>query len=179
MENYKANRAGLKNLNDKGLDELDPLMYCFPPGEPRSMVMPYPFEIVQRPGAVYVLFEYGSEIRKIRTDGRKHPENLDATWMGDSVGTWQGDTLVVDTVGIRPETWIDPTGVPHSDALHVVERFRRPTPDRLEVEFMIDDSKAFVRPWGGKRVYELGRDELSHSFICEDKLQMPVSKPAH
>jgi hypothetical protein len=104
MAQYKANRAGLTSLSEKGLDELDPLTYCFPPGAPRSMIMPYPFEIAQRPGIVYIIFGFGSGIRRIYTDGRKHPDDLPPTWMGHSVGTWQGDTLVVDTVGLRPET---------------------------------------------------------------------------
>ena len=179
MDKYRANRAGLTDLNDKGLDELDPNTYCYPPGGPRSMVMPYPFEIVQRPGVVYVLFEYDSGVRRIYTDGRKHPAEVEPTWMGHSVGTWQGDTLVVDTVALRPETWLDPLGTPHSDALHMVERFRRSSPTTLEVEFLFDDPKTFTKPWGGKRMYQRTDDEISEYFVCEENLQMgkPRAEP--
>jgi hypothetical protein len=172
MKKYEANRAGLSGLGDKGLDEMDPNTYCYPPGAPRSMVMPYPFEIVQRPGTVYILFEYNSGVRRIYTDGRKHPDDVQPTWMGHSVGTWQGDTLVVDTVGLRPETWLDPLGTPHSDALHMVERFRRTSPTTLEVEFRFDDPKTFTKPWGGKRVYQRTDADMSEYFICEEDLQM-------
>jgi hypothetical protein len=175
MKVYEANRAGLTSLNDKGIDELDPLTYCFPPGAVRSMIMPYSFEIAERPGVVYILFEFGSGIRRIYTDGRKHPDDLTPTWMGHSIGTWQGDTLVVDTVGLRPETWIDPTGVPHSDALHMVERFRRTKPDTLEVQFTFDDAKAFTHSWGGTRVYHPDQSDPSDYFVCEENLQ--VGKP--
>jgi hypothetical protein len=152
MRKYKANRAGLTSLNEKGLDELDPNTYCYPPGAPRSMVMPYPFEIVQRADVVYLLFEYNSGIRRIYMDGRNHTADVEPTWMGHSVGTWQGDTLVVDTVALRPETWLDPLGTPRSDALHMVERFRRPNPDTLEVEFLFDDPKAFTKPWAAREL---------------------------
>jgi hypothetical protein len=179
MAQYKSNRAGLSDLTEKGLDEFDPLTYCFPPGAARSMIMPYAFEIAQRPGIIYIIFEFGSGIRRIYTDGRKHPDDLSPSWMGHSVGTWQGDTLVVDTVGLRPETWIDPTGVPHSDALHMVERFRRSGKDTLEVQFSFDDPKAFTRPWGGTRLYHPDHSEVSDYFVCEENLQMGKPPAPH
>ena len=179
MEKYQANRAGLANLNDKGLDDLDPNTYCYPPGAPRSMVMPYAFEIVQRPDIVYLLFEYNSGVRRIYLDGRKHPADVEPTWMGHSTGAWQGDTLVVDTVALRPETWLDPLGTPHSDALHIVERFRRPSPDTLEVEFQFDDPKTFTKQWGGKRTYQLANTEISEYIVCEEQLQMGKSRELH
>lgn len=180
MTQYKTNRKGLTSLEDKGLDELDPLTYCFPPGEPRSMIMPYPFEVVQRPNIVYILFQFGSGIRRIYTDGRKHPKDVLPSWMGDSVGTWEGNTLVVDTVGLKPETWMDPTGVPHSDALHVVERFRRPKNDALEVEFSFDDPKTFTRTWAGTKIYHLAAPDtdLSAYFVCEENLHMGKANEA-
>ena len=175
LAQYKSNRAGLSDRSEKGLDELDPLTYCFPPGASRSMIMPYPFEIAQRLGIIYIIFSFGSGIRRIYTDGRKHPDDLSPSWMGHSVGTWRGDTLVVDTVGLRPETWIDPTGVPHSDALHMVERFRRPAKDTLEVQFSFDDPKAFTRAWGGTRQYHPDTSDLADYFVCEENLQ--IGKP--
>jgi len=76
------------------------------------MVMPYPFEIVQRPDTVYILFEYNSGVRRIYTDGRKHPDDVVPTWMGHSTGNWQGNTLVVDTMALRPETGLIPSNTP-------------------------------------------------------------------
>jgi hypothetical protein len=172
LKAYKANRSGVTSLNEKGLDELDPNTFCYPPGVPRSMVMPYPFEIVQRPGIVYILFAYNSGIRRIHTDGRKHPSDPDPTWMGHSIGTWQGNTFIVDTVGLRPETWLDPLGTPHSDALHMVERFRRTGPTKLEVEFQFDDPKTFTKPWGGSKVYEKSDTEMMEYYVCEENLQL-------
>jgi hypothetical protein len=177
MEKYKTNRAGLTSLDEKGLDALDPITYCFPPGEPRSMIMPYPFEIVQKKATVFILFQFGSGIRRIYADGRKHPADVTPSWMGDSVGTWQDDILVVDTVGLKPELWIDPTGAPHSDVLHIVERFRRTNHNTLEVQFSFDDPKAFTRKWGGTRLYQLmnADTDMSAYFVCEENLQ--VGKP--
>ena len=179
LEKFRANRAGLTKFSDKGLDELDPSTYCFPPGAPRSMVMPYAFEVVQRADIVYLLFEYNSGVRRVYLDGRKHPAMPEPTWMGHSIGAWQGDTLVVDTVGLRPETWLDPLGTPHSDALHMVERFRRPSRDTLEVEFLFDDPKTFTKSWGGKKTYHLETEDISEYMVCEDQLQMGKTNQAH
>src|ERR1051326_3634842 len=91
--------------------------------------------------------------------------------MGYSVGKWQGDKLGVDPVGINEKTWLDSAGTPHSDALHVVERFRRVSQDTLEVEFLFDDPKAFTKPWSAKKVYKLDPDtEFEEHLACEDLL---------
>lgn len=154
---------------------MDPNTYCFPPGATRSMLMPYPFEIVVHPDQVYILFEYGSGIRRIYTDGRARlqggPENPLPTWMGYSTGKWDGDTLVVETDSLRAETWLDRIGTPHSDALHMAERFRRRNISSLEVEFRFEDSKAFTRPWGGKKLYE-PHFEITEYVLCEEHLKM-------
>ncbi len=111
-------------------------------------------------------------------DGREHPENWPFGWMGHSIGRWDGDTLVVDTVGLNDRTWLDRAGTPHSDQLHVVERFRRVNPDTLEIEFLFDDPKAFTKPWGAKIVYRPDQEILEH-VICEEHLQMDKYREAH
>lgn len=169
MEIRKQNRAGVTDLNGKGLDERDPVWYCFPPGATRIMIQPFPFEIVQTPNVVYILFEYDHSIRRIYTDGREHPEGYPFGWMGHSIGRWDGDTLVVDTVGFNDRTWLDRAGTPHSDALHVVERFRRVVGDTLEIEFLFDDPKAFTKSWGGKTVYR--------STSMHDRADLPTEQP--
>jgi len=92
--------------------------------------------------------------------------------MGHSVGHWDGDTLVVDTVAIDEVTWIDDAGTPHSEALHVVERFRRVDHNTLEIEFRFEDPKAFTKPWTAKKVYKLTPDwQYIPGFACEDRFK--------
>ncbi|HEY2170194.1 MAG TPA: hypothetical protein VGJ30_11260, partial [Candidatus Angelobacter sp.] len=101
------------------------VVLCIPPGVPRVWTEPYPFEIITLPQRVLIVYEYQHLIRQIYTDGRDHPKDLTPTYMGNSVGKWEGNTLVVDTIGFNDKTWIDGTKHPHSDALHVVERIQR------------------------------------------------------
>jgi hypothetical protein len=131
----------------------DPVYKCFPPGTPRIYFHPFPVEIIQTPGRVLMVFEYDHTVRQIVTDGSGHRDDLPASWMGDSIGRWEGDTLVVETVNFNDQTWIDRQGVPHSDQLKVIERIRRPTPTTLEVDITIEDPVAFTRPWKGQRFY--------------------------
>ena len=141
------------------LDANDPTVNCQPPGVPSILIIPTPFEIVQMPDQILELFEYDHSIRRIHTDGRQHPKDLNETeifqWMGHSIGSWEGDALVVDTVGFNDKTWLDRLGRPHSDALHVVERLRRATKDTLEDDLIVDDPKAYLKPWMGHLVFKL------------------------
>jgi hypothetical protein len=120
---------------------------CVPPGTPRIFLNPTPLQVVQMPGEVLMLFEYDSLRRQIFTDGRPHDTALGPSWMGDSIGHWEGSTLVVDTVNFNDKTWIDRVGHPHSDALHVVERIRRSNHDHLLIDITIEDPKAYTKPW--------------------------------
>jgi hypothetical protein len=141
---------------------------CLPPGVPRIYIQPFLFEIIQTPGRVIELFEFDHHMRQIFTDRRQHPKDPDLTWMGDSIGWNEGDTLVVDTIGLNDKTWIDRGGLPHSDQLHVVERIRRPTHDALEVTITIDDPKAYTRTWSGHRTYKLEPTWNIKEFVCAD-----------
>jgi hypothetical protein len=151
-------------------DSQDPILSCFPPGVPRIMLLPFPMRIVQIPGEVIMIFEYDHFIRQIYTDRREHPKNLDLTWMGDSIGSWEEDTLVVDTVGLNDKTWLDQVGHPHSDALHVVERIRRVDHNTLEDDITIDDAKAYTRPWTGQQVFTLKPRWNITEYVCEDNV---------
>jgi hypothetical protein len=147
----------------------DPLNKCFPPGVPRVyLIRGEPVEILQTPGRVVMLFEYDHFVREIYTDGRQHPKDLPPTWMGDAIGKWDGDTLVVDTVGFNDKTWLDNDGHPHSEDLHVVERIRRVSHDTLTIDTTIDDPKAYTKPWGGHAIYELKPDWNLGEMVCED-----------
>jgi hypothetical protein len=131
----------------------DPILNCLPPGVPRIMLIPFPVQIVQSPGEVIMLFEYDHYIRHVYLDRRSHAKELDVSWMGDSIGWWEGDTLVIDTAGLNDRTWLDQVGHPHSDALHVIERLRRTDRDTLQDDLTIDDPKAYKKPWIGRQVF--------------------------
>jgi len=119
---------------------------CTPAGFPRVLLHPFPLQIVQTHGEVIVLFEYDSLRHQIFTDGRAHDTTLGPLWMGDSVGHWEGDTLVADTVNFNDKTWLDRMGHPHSEALHVVERLKRVDHDHLVDDITFEDSKAYSNP---------------------------------
>jgi len=141
---------------------------CLPPGVPRIYIQPFLVEIVQTPGRVVELFEFDHHMRQIFTDGRQHPKDPDLTWMGDSIGWYEGDTLVVDTIGLNDKTWIDRGGLPHSDQLHVIERIRRPSSDALEINITIDDPKSYTKTWSGNRNFKLRPTWNIKEFICAD-----------
>lgn len=169
-ETFKAVREGTDGPGDKGRDDLDPLVTsCAPPGPTRIFAFPRPFEIVHIPGRVLLLFEWDHWVRQVWTDGRGHPQDPDPSWMGHSIGRWDGDTLVVDTVGLNDKTWIDSIGYPHSDALHLIERYRRLNRDELQVNITIDDPKAYTKPWTANVVFTLRPDwEISETVSCEN-----------
>lgn len=128
----------------------DPQAHCHLPGVPRAVYTPFPWEVVQKPGLVVFLYEYPHGIRIIHTDGsHQHPTGRDVlnTWMGDSVGHWEGDTLVVDVNGFNDETWLDMSGNFHSDQLHVVERYTMVNSTLINYEATLDDPKVYTRPW--------------------------------
>ena len=150
----------------------DPTTKCFPPGVPRiyEMRVGAPVEIMQIPGRVVMFFQYDHFVRQIFTDGRQHPQDLDPSWMGDSIGRWEGDTLVVDTVGFNDKTWLDGEGHPHSDALHLIERIRRVSHDALTIDFTIDDPKAYTKPWVARNNFELKPGWNIGEVVCVDDL---------
>lgn len=129
---------------------------CLPRGVPAMMLArDEPWKIVQTPGVVIILFRESLHYRQIFTDGRPFPDDAAPTWMGYSVGRWEGDTLVAETIGLTDETWLDDGGHPHSDALHVIERFRRPTLGTMQIDLTIDDPKAYTKTWNVTVPFEL------------------------
>jgi len=130
-------------------DEIDdPLTQCLPIGPARGIqagIMP--FQIVQTPSVFAILFENQHTFRIINTDGRSHPKDADPTWFGDSIGKWEGDTLVVDTIGLNERTWLDTAGHEHSDQLHLTERFQKIDENSIKWTVTFEDSKFFTEPW--------------------------------
>jgi hypothetical protein len=143
---YQPWAAAKKKENYENWLSRDPEVKCYLPGIPRATYMPYPFQIVQtHNNDILMAYEYASASRVIKM-GKTEPPPVD-TWMGQSTGRWEGDTLVVDTIGFNDQTWFDRAGDFHSEALHVTERFTRKSPDVLDYEVTIEDPKVFTRPW--------------------------------
>jgi hypothetical protein len=148
--------------------KFDYTAHCLPAGLTRQMNTPMPLEIFQMPKRVAILFEAWNTFVIIPTDGRGHPKNPDPTWMGNSVGHWDGDTLVVDSIGFNDKTRLDTIGHPHSDQLHVIQRFSRADATHIAYEVTVDDPKAYTKPWTNKRVFTLKPAWELMEYSCEE-----------
>ena len=120
---------------------------CEPSGPPQVLVLPNPWEIVQIPGRVLMFFEEQHIWREIWTDGRALPKDPDPSWLGYSVGHWDGDTFVVETLGFNDKEWVDLYGNPRTSTTHLTERYRRLNHDTLEQQIIIDDPRVYTKPW--------------------------------
>jgi hypothetical protein len=148
----------------------DPLNLCMPPGVPRINTLG-PFKMVQTLGLVIVLYETtaNSAFRQIFTDGRPLPKDPQPTWLGYSVGTWEGNVLKVDTIGFNDRGWIDTgMGHPQTEALHVTERFQRTNFGNMEIAMTIDDPKAYTKPWTANMKVQLQPDTELLETVCEN-----------
>ena len=146
----------------------DPNLACLPLGLPRFMIsVPYPMEIFQVPTRVIILQEGPQTLRQIHMN-RQHPKDLDPTYSGDSTGKWEGETLVVDTIGFNDKTWLDGSGLPHSEAMHLVERIRRTGHDTLVDDIRVEDPMAYTKPLTVHEVYKLKPDWEIHEYVCEE-----------
>jgi hypothetical protein len=135
-----------RNFENRAKD--DPRLKCWVLGVPRGVYYPAPFQIFQRDDDVTLVHQFGHQVRTIATNGSGHPEETQQEfWLGDSRGTWDGDTLVVDVVDFNPETWLDRAGNFHSEQLHVVERWRFVDPDTIDYSATLEDPKVYSRPW--------------------------------
>jgi hypothetical protein len=135
----------LEYYKRRGID--DPNALCLPPGPTRAATQGlFPIQFVQAPSQVVILYEYMNVFRTIPLNA-KHPDDVTPTYMGDSVGHWEGDTLVVDVIGFNDRTWLQGTGTFHTEALHVTERFTRIDKDQINYEATLEDSNVFTRPW--------------------------------
>jgi hypothetical protein len=142
---YQPWAAAKKKENARNWLTADPEIKCYLPGVPRATYMPFPFQIVQTPKHILVVYEFAGATRTIYMDSQA--ESPADTWMGWSRGRWEGETLVVDVLSFNDQTWFDRAGNFHSEALHVVERYTAITPDALRYEAIIEDPKVFTRPW--------------------------------
>ena len=172
-EEYAYNRD--PKQPGRGRIELDPRgAHCFPPSVNFLMTYSDPFEIVYAPGRILFLYEYDHWIRHIWM-GQEHPKELDLTWMGHSVGKWDGDTLVIDSTGMYAKSWWTNEGHIFTSAMHMVERIRRIDPSTLEFSVTFEDSGAYTRPWTEVRHYESRQDwNLLEKVWCDWRYQKGI-----
>lgn len=153
---------------NRGTPEADASTQCFPHGMPRLMESPYPIEIVQTPGRITFLHEVAHNVRRIYLDS-PHPANLHPTFLGDSRGHWDGDTLVVDTIGMNDRTFIDDEGSSHSTQEHTTERFRKINGGaQLEMIMTVDDPVTLEHPYSYRRVFDWRPDVRPQEYVCEE-----------
>ncbi len=151
-------------LDRRGID--DPMARCLLSGVPRISARPLPFEIVQLPDRVIILYEVHHAFRIIPTDGRPHPEDMEPSYLGDSVGRWDGDTLVVDVVGFNDKSWLAGVGTVHSEKLRVTERYTRDSVDTIRYDVTMEDPEVFTRLWETHEIFRLRPDERIREYEC-------------
>jgi hypothetical protein len=153
-----------------------PQVRCMPHGVPDAMLVPgIPFKMIQTPNELVVLYEEFNVYRQIFTDGRTLPKDPNPAWYGYSVGKWEGDTFVVEAAGFKdPGTWLDNGGYPHTDALHLTERFRRPNFGTMQLDVAIDDPKAYSKPWKSATMhFKVLPDTELLEHLCENEKDAP------
>jgi len=156
-----------KNVDTKD----DPTARCLPVGPSRAFTAPFPFQLVQGPNMIAFLFEYQTIYRMVYMDGRRHPEDIMEypEFMGHSVGHWEGAALVVDTIGISEQSWLDTAGHEHSAKLHLVERIERVDNDHLKYTVTFDDPVFFSEPWSITRTFTRGKpSDRIMTYSCEE-----------
>jgi len=141
---------------------------CLPRGITNAGAL-FPYKLVQTPSLLVMLFEDDiPSHRQVFLDGRGHPKDPNPMWMGHSIGHWEGDTLVIDSVGFDGRSWLDNVGHPHTEKMRVIERFRRPDLGHLEIELTIDDPGAYAKPWKITRASELDADDDIGEYVCTE-----------
>jgi hypothetical protein len=150
------------------LSKDDPVGHCNLSGVPQADVIPYPYKILQNPTQITFLYEAIRTFREVFIDGRPFPEDMQPSWLGYSVGHFEGDTLVIETRGQNDKTWIDTGGHPHSEQLRVTEKLRRVNFGRIELEVTIDDPGAYAKPWTVRYPLVLMPDTELIEYVCTE-----------
>jgi hypothetical protein len=148
----------------------DRVYKCSPPGMPYIYLQLFPMQIVQTATEIIEFFEYDHTVRHIYMGGRKHPAGLKPSYNGHSVGHWEDDTLVVDTIGLNGKTWLDRLGRPEGTRMHIVERIRRQDNETLQVDFIFDDAENYLMPWTAQIRFQRHSDWDILEHVCEDNL---------
>jgi hypothetical protein len=159
--------AAKKRAFDANPPEDSEAANCLPPGMPGIMGQPYPMEFLLTPGQVTIIIEAYTQVRHIYTDGRPLPQDPDLTFHGTSVGQWEGDTLVVDTVGFSPLTQLD-RGIPHGGKMRIRERFRLSDPDTMSIETTVADPDVLAAPFTSTRMLKRHRNWTIAEYVCQE-----------
>ncbi|MGA9883966.1 MAG: hypothetical protein WBQ34_09635 [Candidatus Acidiferrales bacterium] len=164
------------NLADEAKDAPPPSesANCLPPGMPTIMFQPYDVEFLFTPGRVTIIQEAYMQVRRVFTDGRGHPANLDPTFNGNSIGHWEGDTLVIDTVGLGHRTPLGYHELMHGPRLHLVERIHLTSPDKMEDDMTLIDPDVLAKPWHEAHTFTRHRDWDQIEYICEENNRNPI-----
>ncbi|MBV8841794.1 MAG: hypothetical protein JO307_03185 [Bryobacterales bacterium] len=161
-----AAKKVLESFNNRAID--DPDARCLPAGIPRLYSLGlFPLQIVQTPKQVIILYEFTNVFRVIPVNV-KHPDDLEPSYMGDSVGHWEGDTLVVDVTGFNDKTWLLGAGTLHSEALHIVERYTRVDKDRINYEAVMEDPNVLTKPWSYRSTLMLREGTRIREYTCQE-----------
>jgi len=171
---YAARYQALQDKVKQGIPIYIPATQCLPTGMPYMLYTLYPMQVMMTPGLVTMISEYGGWFRNIYTDGRPFPGDTPPTYAGYSIGHWDGDTLVVKTIGLRADTTIDANGLPHSDALTLTERYRETSPGLMQVSVTMDDPKAFVKPYTRVTQWRRQPDWVLNEYVCLENNRNPV-----
>ncbi|RPH63727.1 MAG: hypothetical protein EHM89_03310 [Acidobacteria bacterium] len=161
-----AAKKVLEVFNRRGID--DPTGMCLPPGMPRAAIVGlFHMQIIHKPQEVEILYEYMNVFRVIPINA-KHPDDLVPTYMGDSVGRWEGDTLVVDVVGFNDKTWLTGTGTFHSEGLHITERYTRIDKDQINYDVTMEDPAVLTKPWTIRSTMMLREGTRLQEYVCAE-----------
>ena len=161
-----AEKVYQERIETNGKDH--PGVRCWPSGIPEKLNIPDGLKVIQTPDVMIFLHESRTIYRQVFTDGRPLPKDPQPAWMGYSVGRWEGDTFIVDTIGQNGKTWLDMRGLPGTEALKVTERYTRPTLGHIDIDVTIDDPKAYTKPWSVKLSWSLQPDIELIESICEE-----------
>ncbi len=161
-----AAKKVLESFNNRAID--DPAAFCLPPGVPRTTsVGLFPMQIIQTPQQVVILYEYMNVFRVIPVNA-KHPDDIDSSYMGDSVAHWEGDRLVVDVIGFNDRTWLIGAGTFHTEALHVTERFTRVDKDQVNYDVTMEDPNVLTKPWDFHSTLMLREGTRLREYPCAE-----------
>jgi hypothetical protein len=176
---YAAELKTLREAEARNDEPATESANCLPPGMPTIMFQPYDIEFLFTPGRVTIIQEAYMQVRRVFTDGRGHPADLDPTFNGHSIGHWEGDTLVIDTAGLGHKTPLGFDRLEHGPKLHVVERIRLTGPDTLEDRMTLTDPDVLLQPWHEVRTFTRHRELDMMEFICEENNRNPIDQTGH